>query len=51
MEIVVECLDVLKEETKAMVEKSMLVGGDFYLEKLNIKADAATGESWYSAKG
>ena len=50
-EIVVECLDALKEETKKMVEKSMLVGGDFYLEKLNIKADAATGESWYSAKG
>jgi DNA polymerase I-like protein with 3'-5' exonuclease and polymerase domains len=50
-EIVVECLDALKEETKAMVEKSMLNGGDHYLATLKIKADAAIGKSWYSAKG
>jgi DNA polymerase-1 len=49
-EIVVECEEGLKEIVKKQVESSMLIGGDYYLTNLKIKADANIGNSWYDAK-
>jgi DNA polymerase-1 len=49
-EIVVECEEGLKEIVKKEVESSMLIGGDYYLTNLKIKADANIGNSWGEAK-
>jgi len=49
-EIVVECEESLKEIVKNQLESSMLIGGDYYLTNLKIKADAAIGNSWGEAK-
>jgi DNA polymerase I-like protein with 3'-5' exonuclease and polymerase domains len=49
-EIVVECIEELKDITKQAVEDSMLEGGNYYLTNLKIKADANYGNSWGEAK-
>lgn len=49
-ETVCESPDRLAEEVKAHVEHSMRVAGDYYLDALNIKADANIGQTWYEAK-
>ena len=49
-EMIVECESLLQDDVKQAVEKCMLVGGNAYLENLEIKADASIGSSWYEAK-
>jgi DNA polymerase I-like protein with 3'-5' exonuclease and polymerase domains len=49
-EIIVECVEELKNIAKQAVENSMLEGGNYYLTNLKIKADANIGESWGEAK-
>lgn len=50
-ELVIEATDELAEEACKAVEKAMLVGGDYYLSNIKIKADAHIGDSWGEAKG
>ena len=40
----------LAEEVKEKVGQFMRKAGDYYLENLNIKADANIGQTWYEAK-
>ena len=49
-EIIVECVEELKNIAKQAVEDSMLEGGNYYLTNLKIKADANIGKSWGEAK-
>lgn len=49
-ELVVECAIELSELVRKKVEEFMIMGGNKYLKNLKIKADAAIGNSWASAK-
>ena len=49
-EIVLEAKEILSETAKEHLEKFMLEGGNYYLTKLKIKADANIGQSWGEAK-
>jgi len=49
-EIVIECPDKYAELVKHKVSYYMKLAGDYYLETLEIKAEAAIGQSWYEAK-
>lgn len=49
-EIIVECVEELKDIAKQTLENSMLEGGNYYLTNLKIKADANIGKSWGEAK-
>jgi DNA polymerase I-like protein with 3'-5' exonuclease and polymerase domains len=40
----------LAEHYRQVLENAMRTNGDMYLKNLKIKADAATGMSWYEAK-
>jgi DNA polymerase-1 len=50
-ELVVECSKNLEEIAREKVGEFMITAGNYYLENLKIKADAAIGDNWYSAKG
>ena len=50
-ELVVECPKDLAEIAREKVGEFMITAGNHYLENLKIKADAAIGDNWYSAKG
>ena len=49
-EIVLEASDYLAEVAKDVLQNFMVQGGNHYLDKLTIKADAHIGDSWYEAK-
>ena len=49
-EIVCECPIDYGEEVKRNLERCMLEGGNHYLTNLTIKADAACGSTWETAK-
>lgn len=50
-ELVVECKEYYELIVRNKVQEAMLEGGNHYLQTLKIKADAAIGDNWYSAKG
>jgi len=49
-ELVLECEEHLAEVTCKALSKYMQEGGNYFLTKLKIQADAHSGESWYKAK-
>jgi|SRR6478736_135507 len=49
-EIVLECPEELGQIASDKLSECMIEGGNYYLTNLKIKADAAYGNSWYSAK-
>lgn len=49
-EIVLESPEKIAEKSRQVLEKCMLDGGNHYLTKLKIKADAKIGQSWGEAK-
>ena len=50
-ELVVECKEHYELLVRDKVQEAMLEGGNYYLKTLKIKAEAAIGDNWYSAKG
>lgn len=49
-EIVGECSEELSELCREKIEEFMIIGGNKYLKNLKIKADAAIGNNWATAK-
>lgn len=49
-EIICECPKEYGEEVRQNLERCMLEGGNYYLSTLTIKASAAIGDNWESAK-
>lgn len=49
-EIVLEVEEHLAETVRPVLERCMVHAGNYYLENLEIKADAHIGDTWYEAK-